>query len=257
MGLTRVKQNILAVLQRLAQAYHAVEQYFTSGSFGVKFYPFLMHPCVRRSHALLIRLIAVISAFIGLYYFFAELVAVLFSQGTKVYLNHSTLELLLPIGTLVDTQTSQLSPLSYMMRVAFMLQGIFFVWIYLLGISQITAPKYRLIGTVSALCFSLGATLIASSQGGKYVEGGLHNLGASITFIFGHLTLLATGLGIVSPHFYRLKRYAILASICGMSAILATIFIPTAYFALLERFSIYTILIWEIAVSFAILKQVK
>lgn len=252
-----MKQKIRTLFQRIAKHYQTLENYFTSGSFGVKFYPFLMHPCIRRSHAFIIRLIAAISAFIGLYYFFAEGVAILFSHGSKVYINHSTLELLLPIGALVDTQTSQLSPLSYMMRTAFMLQGFFFVWIYLLGITQITVSKFRLIGAFSAICFSLGATLIATSQGGKYVEGGLHSLGASITFIFGHLTLLASSLGIVNPAFTKLKRYTILAALCGMAAISMTIFIQTPYFAILERFGIYTILIWEITVSFAILKQVK
>lgn len=119
------------LIQKLISISKAVENYFTSGSFGVKFYPFLMHPWVRKSCAFLIFIIAIISSFSGLFYLIAEHFTILFSERSlTTYFHHSTLELLIPVGTLIDEKATQLSPLSIVMRSMFMLQAVVFFFIY-------------------------------------------------------------------------------------------------------------------------------
>lgn len=68
------------LIQQLTTLSKAIENYFTSGSFGVKFYPFLMHPCFRKSCAFLIFIIAMVSSFSGLFYLVAEHITILFSE---------------------------------------------------------------------------------------------------------------------------------------------------------------------------------
>ncbi|MDH2997507.1 hypothetical protein A1D22_07200 [Pasteurellaceae bacterium LFhippo2] len=240
------------------QKYQKVEDYFTNGSFGVKFYPLLMYPCVRVSHTLSIKFIAVLSAFLGLYYLFGELITILFSETSLIsaYVKHSTLELLMPLGTIIDNQTINLSPLSFTMRAIFFIQGCAFLVIYLLGATQLSS-RFRILAALSALLFSGGMLILSSTQGGKFTDGGLQSLGASLTFIFGNLTMLLVGLGIKSEQFKCFKFFSIIAGLIGIAVILITLLLDTSFLAILERISLYAIMLWEIRLGFNILKQVR
>ncbi|OOH92074.1 hypothetical protein BMT54_00695 [Pasteurellaceae bacterium 15-036681] len=242
----------------ISQKYQIIENYFTKGSFGVKFYPLLMYPCVRISHILSIKLIATLSIFLGLYYIFAELITILFSNTSliKAYLGHSTLELLMPLGTIIDNQTINMSPLSFTMRAIFFIQGCTFVIIYLLGATQLSS-RFRVLGVLSALLFSCGMIIISSTQGGKFTDGGLQNLGASITFILGNLTMIFAGLGVKSEKFKSFRIFSILGGLIGTTTILVTLFLDATYLPILERISLYAIMLWEIRLGFNILKQVR
>lgn len=236
--------------------YQKIEDYFTSGSFGVRFYPFLMYPCVRHSVSGIIKLTAVLSVFIALYYFFAEFITILFSDvSLPAYIRHTPLELLQPAGTIIDGKEVHLSPLYFSMKMAFLVQGCLFIFIYLIGVTQITARRFRLLGILFSLLFSCGAILIFSSQGGKYTLGGLQNTGASLTYLCGNLAMIASGLGMIQPHLQKLKRYSVIAGLIGASAITTTFFIELPYLALLERVSLYSLFIWEVAIGFAILNK--
>lgn len=244
-----------SLLQFLVQQYQKVEDYFTSGSFGVKFYPFLMYPCVRHSQSMIVRLLAVLSIFIGTYFFFAELIAILFSPiSLPAYIQHTLFELLLPAGTIIDDRVVQLSPLSFVVRASFLLQGYFFAIIYLFAVMRIT-QNVRLIAGLLALCFSCGMILIYSAQGGKFTEGGLQNLGLDITFLIGNLTLLITGLTVKSSKLKTFKRFSLIAGTLGTTAIAIVLINPTIYLAILERIGLYCILIWEIVAGFTVLKK--
>lgn len=244
-------------LQYLSQQYQKLENYFTSGSFGVKFYPFLMYPCVRHSQSLLVRLLALLSIFIGIYFFFAELIAILFSQAAlPAYIQHTLFELLLPAGTMVDDRIVQLSSLSFVVRASFLLQGYFFAIIYLFSVMRIT-QNVRLIAGLLALCFSCGMILIYSAQGGKFTAGGLQNLGLDITFLIGNLTLIITGLTVKSSKLKNFKKFSLIAGTLGTLSMVMIFIEPTAYLAVLERIGLYTILIWEIVAGFTILNKFK
>ena len=246
-----------ALANQISQKYQVIENYFTNGSFGVKFYPLLMYPCVRYTQTTIVKLLAVLSVFIGLYFFFSEFIAILFTnEGLSVYLTHSLFELAQPIGTVFDNYTVISSPLSFAVRASFLVQGYCFAFIYFLAVMRIT-HKLKLLAGISALCFSFGAMLIYSAQGGHYTLGGVQNLGVDITFLVGNLVMLWTAFGLKSEHYPTFKWFCILGGLIGVVAISITLFMPTPYLALLQRISWYSLLIWEIVVGFAILKQVK
>ncbi len=248
--------KLSTIWQWLSHHYQTIEDYFTSGSFGVRFYPFLMYPCVRHSVSGIIKLTAVMSVFIALYYFFAEFITILFSDvSLPAYVRHTPLELLQPAGTIIDGKEIHLSPLYFSMKMAFLVQGCLFIFIYLIGVTQITARRFRLLGILFSLLFSCGAILIFSSQGGKYTLGGLQNTGASLTYLCGNLAMIASGLGMIQPHLQKLKRYSLIAGVIGASAITTSLWIELPYLALLERVSLYSLFIWEVAIGFAILNK--
>ncbi|QIM67137.1 hypothetical protein A4G16_07000 [Mannheimia granulomatis] len=249
---------IKQLVQKLIQISKTVENYFTSGSFGVKFYPFLMHPCVRKSCAFLIFIIAIISSFSGLFYLVAEHFTILFSERSlTTYFHHSTLELLIPVGTIIDGKASQLSPLSIVMSSMFIIQAVVFFFIYAIGITHITHNKLRVIGLLLSLCFAIGCSLITGIQPTTRGEFGIYNLGASITFLIGNLTLLIAGLDIYHPSMKFFKRFSITAGIIGVICILVTMLLPTIFSPLIERTGIYTIMVWEILAGFAIIKRLR
>ncbi|MDD0823217.1 DUF998 domain-containing protein [Mannheimia sp. AT1] len=246
------------LIQQLAHISKTIENYFTSGSFGVKFYPFLMHPCVRKSCAFLIFIVAIISSFSGLFYLVAEHFTILFSERSlTTYFHHSTLELLIPVGTLIGEKTSQLSPLSNVMSIMFKLQAGIFFFIYAIGITHITHNKLRVIGLILAFFFSVGCSLIAGIQNGEHSEFGFYNLGASITFLIGNLTLIIAGLDTDTPSIRYFKRFSIIAGIIGLSCIIVTMCLPTVFSPLIERAGIYTIMIWEIIAGFAMINRLR
>lgn len=245
-------------IQRLMAISKSVENYFTSGSFGVKFYPFLMHPCVRKSCAALIFLTAIISSFSGVFYLLAEHITILFSERSlTTYFHHSTLELMVPVGAMLDGKISELSPLSIVMSSMFVLQAVVFFFIYAIGITHITHNKLRVIGLLLALGFAIGCSLVSSIQPSSRGEFGIYNLGASITFLIGNLTLIIVGLDIYHPSMQFFKRFSLTAGIIGAICILVTLFPPTIFSPLIERAGIYSIMIWEILAGFAMIKRLR
>ncbi|WP_301097942.1 permease [Otariodibacter sp.] len=254
---TKRKYSINKYIQFISKKYQSIEQYFTNGSFGVKFYPLLMSPFVRVTNKLLVRMLAFLAVFIGIDYFAAELITIVFSNvGFLAYYDHTILELLLPIGSIVDSQTSQLSPLSFVMKATFMVHGSLFLFIYLIAVNQMI-KGFRLIGSMAAIFFSLGMILIYSAQGGHYTEGGLQNLGVSITFLLGNIMMIVTGIGIDKPFLRKFKLFSLIAGGIGIIAIGITMFGFTNYLAIFERISFYLVVIWDVALGFAILRYVR
>lgn len=249
-------EKLKAFGKQLAEGYQRLEHYFTGGSFAIKFYPFLMLPCVRYSHNTFIRLCAVTTIFGAIYYFFAEFIAILFSDASLAsYTKHTTLELLLDTHSQIDGKNGQITPLFYAMQVAYLLQSGLFMFISLFCISQVTGSRFRLLTTLSSLLFTVGVSLIYSAQGGKYTIGGLQNVGFEATFIVGNLVMLLSGFAVNRYYLVGFKRYAIIAGLIGMAAVSTPLFLETPYTPLLERASIYALLIWEIALGFSVLRE--
>ncbi|OOS00280.1 hypothetical protein B0187_01985 [Haemophilus paracuniculus] len=248
--------QITRLLNKAAEISHKVHTYFKDGSFGVAVYPFLMHPCFRKSCALFLKCLAVLASFLGVYYLFGELITASFSEaGLTAYFRHSTLELLTPVGTVIEEKEITLSPLWLVMNSQFVFQSLLFFFLYALGISHISDRKYRLFGLLFALFFSVGCMLIATSKGGKFTAGGLQSMGASLTFLFGNLTLLITGLELKNPKLAYFKKYSLIAGFIGFVSVITTLFWQSEFSPMLERISIYTIMIWEILAGFAIAQR--
>lgn len=253
-----MKNWIKRLIQSLTAISKIIESYFTDGSFGVKFYPLLMHPCIRKSCTFLIFIIAIISSFSGLFYLIAEHFTILFSERSlTTYFHHSTLELFISDGTSIDEKTNQLSPLSGVMSTMFTLQAGVFFFIYAIGITHITHNKLRVIGLILAFFFSIGCSLITGIQNSTNSEFGLYNLGASITFLIGNLTLIIAGLDSYHQSIRYFKRFSIGAGIIGFACIIFTMCLPTMFNPFIERVGIYTIMIWEILAGFAMINRLQ
>ncbi len=67
--------------------------------------------------------------------------------------------------------------------------------------------------------------------------------------------MIASGLGMIQPHLQKLKRYSLIAGVIGASVITTSLWIELPYLALLERVSLYSLFIWEVAIGFAILNK--
>lgn len=239
---------------KIAQRYHAIEHYFTQGEFGIKFYPFLMHPCVRKTRTFSIKLFSVLIIFGSLYYLFGELITILFSEPHfSAYTKHSTIELLI-----AKDLSGSITPLFYTMQSAFAIQSWLFILGYIVCITYITGHKFRLLGILLSLLFSVGTSIITASQGGNYTAFGyLYNLGFGLTFLIGNLAILAIAFGINRQQLKGLRNYSILTAIIGISCIAINIFMQTPYAPWLERIGIYSVMIWEIVLGFKVLHTIN
>lgn len=251
------KESLSSFTQSVINQYQKLENYFTHGSFGVKFYPILMHPCVRHSQSFVVKTCAVLCVFIGLYFLFGELIAILFSDASlPAYRTHTTFELAQPTGTMIDGKTVLNSPLAFVVRASFLLQGYAFALLYFLAVMRVT-EGVRLLTGLLAICFSVGMAMIYAAQGGQFTAGGLQNLGVSVTFLLGNVLMILTALTVKSPKLKFFKWFSLIGGLLGAAAIGFTLFEPTAFLPLLERVSLYAILTWEVAAGFAVLKEVR
>lgn len=242
------------ILNQIAEISHQTRNYIKSGSLHIAIAPYLMHPCVTKTSQFFVKFIAILTAFTGVFYLFGEHISILFSERSiTAYFHHSTLELMQPIGTMIDGKESKLSTMPQVLSAVFVLQSYIFLLVYIFGIYPISEKRYWILGGFFALCFSIGAMLTSSTSGGKYTIGGLQNFGTSLTFIFGNLTLIISGLDLKNPKIKFFKKYSITAGLIGVGAILFTLFMPTIFSPLIERLGIYTIMIWEILAGFAII----
>lgn len=234
--------------------YQRLNHYFTSGAFGVAFYPFLLHPCVRHSYHWIVRAFAVLSVFCALYAFFAEFIAVLFSENSfaSAYTQHTPIELLIKPNTIVELPQLSTSPLFYSVQVIYLLQGGLFFGIFLFCITRLSQNHHILLTGICALLFGLGCLLVTDSQGGKWTVGGLRNTGFAITFIIVHILVFLTGIFSIQglPKF---KWYSIIAGFIGIGALTFPFFMESEFTPLLERLALYLFFIWEIALGFCTL----
>lgn len=243
---------------KIAETYQRIEHYFTDGSFAIKFYPFLMHPCVRHTRKNIIRLFAGFAVFCAVYYLIGELITVLFSTASlEAYAKHTVLELLLPLDSVVDDKKSTLSPLFYTMQIAIRLQMWLFIPFYFICLTQITSQRLRLLTACLAVLFSIGAGISASSQGGQYTVGGLQNLGFEISFLIAGLIMLLVGWAITLPHLSRVRHYSFMLGLLGLAMMLIPLFIETPFTPIFERISIYSLMIWEMMMGFAVLRSLR
>ncbi len=246
------------VLNSVAALSGQTRAYFKNGSFGMAVYPYLMHPCFRKLVSALMMIVAILSAFGGVFYLFGEHVAILFSErAITAYFHHSTLELFFPIGTIIEEKESTLSTMPQVMRALFDYQSYMFILLYVVGIYRISNKYYWIVGIFLALGFSIGCGLVANITTGHYNEGGLQNLGMVITIILGNLTILVSGLDIPNAKLPEFKKQSLALGTIGLAAILFTLFMPTIFSPMIERLSIYSIMVWEVLAGFAIFKFIR
>ena len=109
-NITPLKNGLKRMLNAIAYASQQTSDYFRSGSFGMAVYPYLMHPCFDKMLNGITALVAVLTAFGGVFYLFGEHVVILFSErGITTYFHHSVLELFFPIGTMLGDYENKIN----------------------------------------------------------------------------------------------------------------------------------------------------
>lgn len=254
-----VKKSLKTIWQQLCKYYISVRTYFNDGSFVVQFFPFLMHPIIRNSYFSFIRLFGIIASFCGVYYLFSEAISILFTDVLfSAYNQHTTLELLLSDEIKTEGLTTRIhSPLFYVMNMMFSVQGVCFSLIYLFAAGFVVEKKFHLLGMLSALFFSAGMLIIASDVGGTYTEAGLQNLGMAISFSCAGLSVLLTGLDIGHNDIVWFKRWSVALGVISITTTIAAYLLADGYSPILERIGIYSIMLWEILLGFAVGKRLE
>ena len=250
-------QYIAAFFRFIAKISQDSRNYFKNGSFAIAVYPYLMHPCFRKLSTIITVLLGVLAAYGGVFYLFGEHVAILFSERSiTTYVHHSTLELFFPLGTVIDGKENTLSNLPQILRAAFSYQGYIIVPFYLLAIYPLSRKRLWLLEFLLALGFTIGCALVAEITSGRYTEGGLQNFGLSLTIILGNLMLLMIGFDLNKSSTPRLKKATLWLGLIGLICVGVTLGYPSLFSPMLERISLYTIMIWEIAAGFAVIQHI-
>lgn len=254
-----VKKIALTIWQSLCKYYVAIRTYFNDGSFVVQFFPFLMHPFIRNSYFSFIRLFGILASFCGVYYLFSEAITILFTDVLfSAYSQHTTLELLLSSEIQSNGLANRIhSPLFYVMNTIFSIQGIVFGLIYLFAAGFVVEKKLHLLGMLFAILFSASMLIIANDVGGQYTNAGLQNLGMTIAFACAGFSLLLTGLDIKHKDITWFKHWSIALSIISIIGTISSYLLANEYSPLLERMGIYSIMLWEILLGFAVGKRLE
>ena len=248
---------LTSILNFLVSLSQNVRHYFKSGSFAIAVYPYLMHPCFKKMAMILTVIFGGLMAYAGVFYIFGEHVAILFSgRSITAYFHHSTLELFFPIGSVIDGKESTLSNLPHIMRILFSYQSYIVVPFYLICLYPISHKRLWLVELLLALLFAIGMALVSEITSGRYSEGGLQNFGLSLSIIIGNLMLLFIGLDLDKTLTPRLKKSSLWLGFIGLICVSITMVYPTLLSPILERISLYTIMIWEIIAGFAVMRNI-
>lgn len=250
-------QYITLCFRFIATLSQNTRNYFKNGSFVIAIYPYLMHPCFRKMDRFIKVLLGILAAYGGVFYLFGEHVAILFSERSiTAYVHHSTLELFFPLGTVIDGKENTLSNFPEVLRVAFGYQAYLIVPFYLFAIYPLSRKRLWLLEFLLALCFAIGTALVAEITSGRYTEGGLQNFGLSLTIILGNLMLLIIGFDLNKSSTPRLKKSTLWLGFVGIACVSVTLGLPSLFSPILERISLYTIMIWEIVAGFSVVQHI-
>lgn len=254
MNLAFIKKitGMLRLLEdKIIEVSQQLQDYFKSGTFGVAVYPFFMHPCVRKSRRAFLSTMAIGLAFLGVFYLFAELVSVLFTDSSIAsYFKFTTLSLL----STTEVNDAPFSPLHTVMSAVFTLQGLLFAILYIIAYYTLSQRKYWLLAVIFAVFFTIGMTLSVSAQA-KVTAGGLQNFGTSLTYLFGTFAIMFAGIDFKEESLGFLRRYSLQAGAVGAVCVLISLFFPNILTPILERVGIYSVMVWEILAGFALFKH--
>ncbi|HEX2286605.1 MAG TPA: DUF998 domain-containing protein [Mycobacterium sp.] len=147
------------------------------------------------------------------------------------------------------------SPLSLVMNVGFLLQGLLFLAGAVL-VTRVAETGRRQLFLVLVSIYVLGVVLVAifhgdSALGGNYEGGALHWLGALFAMVGGNAAIIAGSFvvaGLVTMRWYRAASIAL-----GVAGLLSLLMIgnPAAQVTpgIWERGAVYTILFWQIVTA--------
>ena len=181
-------------------------------------------------------------------YLLAELVSALASSAPlEAYFLHTISELGVPLGGVFDGLASDFSPLYRYMNGALILAGLTFLPCSYFCIADEIGRGTRAACLVFAFFAGLGVAGVGIFHQGSQSVTFSHNFSAFSAFFCGNVFLLLTGLFIRSPIFRKISLVLGIAGLTSVAVMIVFIFSPlSAFQAIPERLTVYTLVIWEI-----------
>ena len=172
----------------------------------------------------------------GIYYLFAEFISILnIKNKASSYIRNTISELGMPT-----------SPLYILMNSAFILTGILFFIAYI-NLFKFNNKIKKYIGLFFALMLSIGSIMVGIFHSVEIATSFFHQIGTISVFAGGNLLILFIGL------FYNKTPYSKICTILGtlgiwggIMVIFSTIYGYTKFIPLLERMTVYPIILFQI-----------
>lgn len=181
-----------------------------------------------------------------LYYLLAEAISATFFNASifNTYIFHTISELGIPNGN---------SPLFWLMNSAFILVGLTLIFGSFYNFKDYII-KNKIVFYIFSLITGLGVIIVGLIHGGNPLTSGYHTLGAVMAILGGNIMLVLVSRSM--DEFGRFQKATLLLGIIGLVAFWAMFFnMGNAYMPVLERLSVYTLIIWSFLTGVYLLRN--
>ena len=182
----------------------------------------------------------------SLYYLLAEAISATFFNASifNTYIFHTISELGIPNGN---------SPLFWLMNSAFILVGLTLIFGSFYNFKDYII-KNKIVFYIFSLITGLGVIIVGLIHGGNPLTSGYHTLGAVMAILGGNIMLVLVSRSM--DEFGRFQKATLLLGIIGLVAFWAMFFnMGNAYMPVLERLSVYTLIIWSFLTGVYLLRN--
>jgi hypothetical membrane protein len=182
----------------------------------------------------------------SLYYLQAEAISATFFNASifNTYIFHTISELGIPNGN---------SPLFWLMNSAFILVGLTLIFGSFYNFKDYII-KNKIVFYIFSLITGLGVIIVGLIHGGNPLTSGYHTLGAVMAILGGNIMLVLVSRSM--DEFGRFQKATLLLGIIGLVAFWEMFFnMGNAYMPVLERLSVYTLIIWSFLTGVYLLRN--
>ena len=182
----------------------------------------------------------------SIYYLIAEAISAAFFNDSLIntYLIHTISELGIP-----NTN----SPLSLLMNSAFVLIGLTLLFGNLYSFKDYIV-KRKSIFYILTLITSLGVIIVGFIHGGNPLTSGYHTLGAVMAILGGNILLVIIAKSM--NEFADFQKITLILALIGLAAFWIMFFnMENIYMPVLERLSVYTLVIWSFLAGVHIIRN--
>ena len=182
----------------------------------------------------------------SVYYILAEAISALFFNDSLIntYLIHTISELGIP---------NSISPLSFLMNSGFIIIGLTLLFCNFYKFKEYII-KNKIIFYILTLITSFGVIIVALIHGGNPLTSGYHTLGAIMAILGGNILLI-----LISKSMNNFKLYQKLTLILGLFGLVVFWIMffnmDNIHMPVLERLSVYTLILWSFITGLYFLKS--
>ena len=183
----------------------------------------------------------------SLYYLIAEAISATFFNASLVntYLFNTISALGIPNSD---------SPIFWLMNSAFILIGLTLIFGNFYKFKDFIV-KNRTVFYIFTLITSLGVIIVGLIHGGNHLTSGYHTLGAVMAILGGNILLVLIARSM--DEFENYQKITLVLGIIGLIAFWIMFFnVESFYMPILERLSVYTLILWSFITGVFLVKKV-